>query len=69
MKIIHINDHLTAFYVGRGIPAAPDGPDKNWLQFDLDLGVCAYAFHYECRALVFDTLPGPEYGRRMRAYL
>ena len=69
MNIIHINDHLTAFYVGRDAPATPAGPAKNWLQFDLDLGVCAYAFHYEGRALVFDTLPGPEYGRRMRAYL
>lgn len=78
MEIITINDHLAGFYAGRdncdqkigaaalaGLAPAP----ADWVQFDLSLGVCAYAFHRDERALVFDTLVSPEHGRAMRVYL
>ena len=69
MKIIKINEQLLAFYVGREGLASAQNLLKNWVQFDLDLGVCAYAFHHQGRALLFDTLVQPEQGRAIRAYL
>ena len=71
MDIIPINDHLLGFYVGRDHPGAPPtaGAAADWVQFDLDLGLCAYAFYKDGRALVFDTLVQPQLGRAMRAYL
>ncbi len=72
MRIIKINKQLLAFYVGResrDSQSLPLNSPKNWVQFDLDLGVCAYAFHHKDRALLFDTLVQPEQGREIRVYL
>ena len=74
MKIIKINESLTAFYAGREQGAgeadlSAQNEPKDWVQFDLDLGVCAYAFHQQGRALLFDTLVQPELGQKIRAHL
>ena len=73
MEVFSITENLLGFYTGRDNCAANDAgarpAQKDWAQFDLDLGVCAYAFHHENRAIVFDTLVSPEHGRLLRAYL
>ena len=73
MEVFSITENLLGFYAGRDKCAANGAgtrpAQKDWAQFDLDLGVCAYAFHHENRAIVFDTLVSPEHGRLLRAYL
>ena len=68
MEVIPITKNLLGFYEGRNGAPRP-GAAKDWVQFDLDLGVCAYAVHYRGDAIVFDTLVSPDHGRLMRAYL
>ena len=56
MEVFSITENLLGFYTGRDNCAANDAgarpAQKDWAQFDLDLGVCAYAFHHEDRAIV-----------------
>ena len=68
MEVIPITENLLGFYAGRRGTPRPGAP-RDWVQFDLDLGVCAYAVHYRGNAIVFDTLVSPDHGRLMRAYL
>ena len=68
MEVIPITENLLGFYAGRS-ETPRSGAARDWAQFDLDLGVCAYAVHYRGNAIVFDTLVSPDHGRLMRAYL
>ena len=59
IRVIKINDYLTAFYDGR--PATPppksDRP-RNWIEYgSMDLGIATYAIHRGNHALVYDTFP------------
>jgi glyoxylase-like metal-dependent hydrolase (beta-lactamase superfamily II) len=70
--VLELGEHLTAFYVGRGLtdesPLA-DVPD-NWVDGGAwALGAAVYALHADGRALVYDTGTLPDMGRWIREYL
>jgi len=70
MRVIDINDHLTAFYDGR--PPQPQKSDgtPNWADYGaLDVGVATYVIHRGDEALVYDTFPYAEEAKWVRDYL
>jgi cyclase len=70
MNVIEINDHLTAFYLGRDPGAARFARDWNWVDdAAMKLGVATYAIHRGEEAIVYDTFTSNEQARRVRDYL
>lgn len=70
--VLRLDDHLTAFYVGRGLtgdsPLA--GVPDNWVDGGAwALGAATYAVHAGGRALIYDTGTLPAVGRSMREHL
>src|SRR5829696_8888989 len=70
IRIIRINDYLTAFYDGR--PATPppksDRP-RNWIEYgSMDLGIATYAIHRGNHAIVYDTFPTVQKAKWLRNY-
>lgn len=71
-KIIQVNDHVTAFYFGRGLtgPSGFEDVEGNWVNAGAwDLGVANYVVHQGDNALVFDTSTLPACGVWERTYL
>lgn len=70
--VLELGEHLTAFYVGRGLTdESPlvDVPD-NWVDGGAwALGAAVYALHADGRALVYDTGTLPDTGRWIREHL
>lgn len=70
MRVIKINDYLTAFYDGRPAEAlSPAGP-QNWADYGaLNVGVATYVIHRGEQALVYDSFPYAAQARWVRDYL
>jgi glyoxylase-like metal-dependent hydrolase (beta-lactamase superfamily II) len=70
MTVIEINDHLTAFYTGRGDSIARYSPDYNWVDDGaMKLGIATYAIHRGDQAVVYDTFTSTEQAQWVRDYL
>lgn len=70
MRVFQINDHLTAFYIGRPAKASRPSATPNWADHGaIDCGVATYAIHRGDRALIYDTFPSTEAARWVRDYL
>jgi len=70
MRVIEINDHLTAFYDGRPPQPPKSEATPNWADYGaLDVGVATYVIHRGDEALVYDTFPYAEQARWVRDYL
>jgi cyclase len=70
--VLELSDHVTAFYVGRGLtgdsPLA--GVEGNWVDGGAwALGAATYAVHAGGEAVVYDTGTLPDVGRFMREFL
>jgi cyclase len=70
IRVIAINDYLTAFYDGRPAqPAQTTGPE-NWADFGaLYVGVATYVIHRGDQALVYDSFPYLQEAQFVRDYL
>lgn len=56
IRVIEINDHLTAFYTGRDPSIPRYSSDWNWVDDGaMKLGVATYAIHKGNEAIVYDT--------------
>ena len=70
IRVFEINDHLTAFYAGRPLPAQHPEGTWNWADYGaLDVGVATYAIHSGDRALVYDAFTSVELAGWVRDYL
>src|SRR5438309_1807072 len=70
MRVLKINDYLTAFYDGRTMQKPPPPGVRNWADYGaLDVGVATYVIHRGDRALVYDSFPYAEEARWVRDYL
>ncbi len=70
MRVIPINDHLTAFYTGRdpGIPRY--AAEWNWVDDGaMKLGVATYAIHRGNEAIVYDTFTSMAQAQWVRDHL
>lgn len=67
-QVIHINDHLIAFYDGRNTLRL--SPEPNWVDDAANkLGVATYAIHHGHEAIVFDTFPTIDQAQWQRSTL
>ena len=67
-QVIHINDHLIAFYDGRNTLRL--SPEPNWVDdAATELGVATYAIHHGHEAIVFDTFPTIDQAQWQRSTL
>ncbi len=69
IRTIQLSANFLCFYDGRGKAGEPvfgQTDDDNWVQIDMDLGVCCYVLFNGNKAVVFDTLIVPEQARYVR---
>lgn len=70
MRVIDINDHLTAFYTGRDPNIPRYAPEWNWVDDGaMKLGVATYAIHQGNEAVVYDTFTSKAQAQWVRDYL
>lgn len=70
VRVIKINDHLTAFYQGRPEEAAVRPGPKRWPDLGaMFVGVATYAVHQGDSALVYDSFTETVSARWVRDYL
>ena len=70
--VMRLNDHTTAFYVGRDLtgPSPFAGVPGNWVDAGAwPLGGATYAFHAGGEAIVYDSMTTPETGQWVRDHL
>lgn len=70
MRVIEINEHLTAFYTGRDPDLPRYAPEWNWVDDGaMKLGIATYAIHQGKEAVVYDTFTSKAQARWVRDYL
>lgn len=70
VRVIRINDHLTAFYQGRPAQASVKPGPKRWPDLGaVFVGVATYAIHQGDRALIYDSFTDTTSARWVREYL
>jgi glyoxylase-like metal-dependent hydrolase (beta-lactamase superfamily II) len=70
MRVLQINDHLTAFYDGRPAESSVDQSKATWADHGANyVGVATYVIHSGDSALVYDAYPSTAQAAWVRDYM